>query len=63
LEGRERGEIRVAEHLKVNEFPAIPGPEGEIVTIPKFTAWACHNIFYYYYYCFTAVTAEGLLEM
>jgi hypothetical protein len=44
LEGRERGEIRVAEHLKVNEFPAIPGPEGEIITwlvlnaIPKFTA-------------------------
>ena len=36
------GEIRVAEHLKVKEFPAIPGPEGEIVTglvlyvIPKF---------------------------
>jgi hypothetical protein len=45
LEGRgSGGEIRVAEHLKVKEFPAIPGSEGEIVTwlvlnaIPKFTA-------------------------
>ena len=27
LEGRERGEVRVAEHLKVKEFPTIPGPE------------------------------------
>ena len=43
LEGRGRGEIRVAEHLKLKELPAIPGPEGERVTglvlnvIPKFT--------------------------
>ena len=40
------GSVRVAEHLKVKEFPAIPGPEGEIVTwlvlyeIPKFTGHA-----------------------
>ena len=44
LEGSGRGEIRVAEHLKVKKFPAIPGPEDESVTwvlnvVPKFTAY------------------------
>ena len=43
-EGSGRGETRVAEHLKVKEFPAIPGPEDESViwlvlnAVPKFTA-------------------------
>ena len=36
------GEIRVAEHVRVKKFPAIPGPEGERITglvyvVPKFT--------------------------
>ena len=40
------GSVRVAEHLKVKKFPAIPGPEGERVTwlvlnaVPKFTGHA-----------------------
>ena len=43
MEGRETGEVRVAEHLKVKELPTIPRPEGERVTglasnvVPKFT--------------------------
>jgi hypothetical protein len=38
LEGRGRGELRVAVHFSEKLFPAILGPEGERIIGSKYTA-------------------------